>query len=238
VIARVRAVGIDAVGTLIRLREPVGDAYARLARAHGVALPAWRVEDAFHRALRAAPPMVFPGEAAARVPARERGWWSEVVRVTFRAADQTARFPDFETFFDALFAHYAEPAAWQAAPDAAVALAGLAARGRRVAVLSNFDHRLPAILAGLGLDAVERVLLPGELGAAKPDPRFFEAAAARLGVSAAEAVYVGDDPEHDLVAARRAGWRAVDATSLATLGALPARIDALEAGDPAEDPAR
>src|SRR5690606_4443189 len=127
------------------------------------------------------------------------------------AADQMVRFPDFEAFFAALFAHYADAGAWRAAPGAAEGLAGLRAAGRRVAVASNFDHRLPGILAGLGLAAsLDAVLLPAALGAAKPDPRFFAAAARRLGVAPAEALYVGDDPEQDLAAARRAGWRAVD----------------------------
>ena len=44
----------------------------------------------------------------------------------------------------------------------------------------------------------------------------------------AQAVVVGDDPEQDLTAARRAGLRAIDVTSLASLGALPNQIDALE----------
>jgi putative hydrolase of the HAD superfamily len=218
---------LDAAGTLIRPREPVGETYARAARAQGVAIPAWRLEDAFRRALAGAPPMVFPGDADA--PARERAWWRARVREVFRAADQMAPLPDPEACFAALFAHYARPDAWQAEPGAADALAALRAGGRRVAVASNFDHRLPALLAGLGLaGALEAVLLPAELGAAKPDPAFFAAVAARLGVGASAAVYVGDDPAHDVAAARAAGWRAIDATSLATLGALPARLAELE----------
>ncbi|MBS1106479.1 MAG: HAD-hyrolase-like, partial [Deltaproteobacteria bacterium] len=63
---------------------------------------------------------------------------------------------------------------------------------------------------------------------AKPDPRFFRSACARLGVAPAHAVVVGDHPEQDLAAARRAGLRAIDVASLASLGALPERIDALE----------
>jgi putative hydrolase of the HAD superfamily len=152
-----------------------------------------------------------------------------VVRAVFRAADQMERFADFEAFFAALFAHYAEPGAWEAAPGARTALEGLQREGRRVAVASNFDLRLPRLLAGLGLDAtLVAVLLPSTLGAAKPDPAFFEAVAARLAVAPPAAVYVGDDPEHDLAAARRAGWRAIDARALATLAALPDQIRALE----------
>lgn len=225
---RVRAVLLDAAGTLLRPREPVGATYARIAAAHGVELPPWRLDDAFRRVLRAAPPMAFPDAPPERLESLERGWWRERVRATFRAADQTARFGDFEACFAALFAHYAKPEAWAALPGAREGLDALRRAGRRVAVLSNFDRRLPALLDGLAL-RVEAVLLPAELGAAKPDPRCFERACARLGVAPAEAVHVGDDPEQDLAAARRAGLRAIDAASLATLADLPERIAALEA---------
>jgi putative hydrolase of the HAD superfamily len=219
----------DAAGTLLHPREPVGETYARLARARGVGIPAWRLDDAFRRVLAGAPPMVFPGAAPAELPARERAWWRDVVRAVFRAADQMQPFADFEAFFAALFAHYAAPSAWEAAPGAHIALRALRAEGRRLAVASNFDGRLPALLAGLGLDAdLDAVLLPTALGAAKPDPAFFAAVAARLALAPGAAVYVGDDPVQDLDAARRAGWRAIDARALATLAALPDQIRALE----------
>jgi putative hydrolase of the HAD superfamily len=223
----IRLVAFDAAGTLIHLREPVGETYARMARSQGVTLPPWRLEDAFRRVLAAAPPMVFRGPDR---NARERGWWRERVRACFRAADQTTRFPDFEGFFAALFDHYATPHAWEAAPGAAGALEALRAGGRKVAIASNFDHRLPGVLAGLGLGALDAVLLPGELGVAKPDPGFFEAVSERLGVGPKDALYVGNDPVDDLEPARRAGWRAIDVASLATLAELAARIERVEAG--------
>ena len=191
-------------------------------------LPAWRLDDAFRRVLASAPPMVFPGAGPAQVRERERDWWRARVREVFRAADQAVSFADFDRLNDALFSHYADAAAWHLAPDAASVLHELRADGRRVAVASNFDHRLPAILAGLGLAPLDAVLLPADLGAAKPDPAFFAGVAARLSVAPSAAIYVGDDPEQDVAAARRAGWRAIDVATLATLGALPDRIHALE----------
>lgn len=228
-IPRIEAVVFDAAGTLIRPAEPVGETYARVARAHGVAIPAWRLDDAFRRVLAAAPPMVFPGLPPEQVAGRERAWWRDLVRAVFRAADQMQRFGDFEACFAALFAHYAEPAAWRPLPGARAALDALRSEGRRLAVASNFDGRLPRLLAGLGLDeGLEAVLLPSALGAAKPDPAFFAAVAARLAIAPAAAAYVGDDPEQDVAAARRAGFRAIDASALATLAALPGHLHALE----------
>ena len=219
---KLRAVLLDAAGTLIHPRESIGTSYARIAREHGVDVPAWRVDDAFRRVLRGAPPMIADDDAG------ERAWWRAVVRATFRAADQMQRFPDFEACFAALFAHFADASAWRAAPDAHAALRALRASGRRVAVASNFDHRLHAILAGLELRELDLVWLPREARVAKPDPRFFTGACERLGVAPSAAVAVGDDPEQDLAAARSAGLRAIDGASLASRGARPERIDALE----------
>lgn len=52
-------------------------------------------------------------------------------------------------------------------------------------------------------------LAAGPFGAAKPSPAIFHAACAALGVAPAEAVYVGDDLQLDVVAAQNAGLRAV-----------------------------
>lgn len=215
----IRLVLLDAVGTLIRLRESVGATYERIARAHGVAIPAWRLDDAFARVLRGSPAMPATDDAA------ERAWWRAVVRATFRAADQMQRFADFEACFAALFEHYAQAAAWTLAPGAEVAIDALRAQRRRVVVASNFDHRLPAILAALALaDRLDAIWLPRDAGTSKPDPAFFARACDRFGVAPRETVAVGDDPADDLAAATRAGLVAIDVAALASLAELPARV--------------
>ena len=227
----IRAVLLDAAGTLIRTREPVGESYARMARAHGVDLPAWRVEDGFRRVHASAPPMAFPGEPAARVRELEREWWRSRVRETFRATDQTARFRDFDGYFEALFAHFAAPSAWVCMPGASEALGRLRVAGLRLAVASNFDHRLGPILEALDLARFfEIVWGPAQAGAAKPERLFFASLLARLGVDADAAVHVGDDPEEDVVAAKAAGLHAVALAPPATLPDLPERIRALQGG--------
>ena len=218
--APVRAVLFDAAGTLIRTAEPVGQTYARVARAHGVEIPAWRMEDAFQRVHRGAPPMTAD-------PERERDWWRQRVHETVRAADSEARFPDFDAYFSTLFDHYATRAAWEARDGASEALDALRARGLALAVVSNLDGRLAGILDALGI-RVATVVRPADAGAAKPDARIFAYALARLGVDAAEAVFVGDDAERDVAAAVRVGLRAIDVAELATLADLPRRITELE----------
>jgi len=225
----IRAVLFDAAGTLIELRETVGETYARVAREHGVEIPAWRLDDAFGRILRRAPARVFPDAAPEDVDARERDWWRSLVRSTFRAADSTLRFDDFEAFFDALFVYFGDAGVWRCRAGAADALHTLRSRGVLTGVVSNFDRRLPALLAGLGLaPLLDVVVLPSDAAVEKPDPRIFALAVERLGVTAAGCLFVGDSHERDLVGARAAGLRAIDVGSLATLSELPDRLGAVE----------
>ena len=154
------------------------------------------------------------------------------VRETFLAADGTARFRDFDAYFAALWEYFAGGAAWRARLGAHEALAALAASGRRLALLSNFDQRLGPILRELGLhDFFECIVLPGDCGAAKPDRAIFDFCLARLDLPAQRCVYVGDHARLDVEASKEAGLAAIDVAGLATLADLPARIEALERGD-------
>lgn len=105
---------------------------------------------------------------------------------------------------------------WQreipADPEALPLLRALHERGMRCGVLTNFDYpshvRRLLELEGFApyLDAV---VISGEVGLKKPDPRIFALALERLGVSADETVFVGDHPDQDMRGAVDAGLRAV-----------------------------
>src|SRR5205807_1475626 len=79
-----------------------------------------------------------------------------------------------------------------------------------LAVVSNFDGRLPRVLASLGLrPLVDLVVHSTAAAAAKPDPAIFRAALSALGVAPSAALHAGDGPVADVEGARRAGLRAV-----------------------------
>ena len=217
----IRAVLFDAVGTLIHLREPVADTYARCAREHGIELKTSALPDGFAKAMRAMPPMAFPSLHAGAVIAAEREWWRTVVRATFTAAGATAREDQFAACFDHLFNHFAGGDAWRCADGAVELLRRLRQRGLRTGMVSNFDHRLPGVLDALHLtNLFDIVVLPAAVGAAKPDPRIFHRALEHLGVAANAAVYVGDDAEDDVAGAEHAGLRAIDVRTVRDLRSL------------------
>lgn len=81
---------------------------------------------------------------------------------------------------------------------------------RRVAlgVISNFYGNLDRILAEAGIGELLTVTVDSQrVGVSKPDPAIFALALRQLGCAAAEALYVGDSFDKDIVGARGAGWR-------------------------------
>lgn len=97
-------------------------------------------------------------------------------------------------------------------PGARELLHGLKARGLRLALLTNaYDG--PAqrrrVRACFPEEPFEVIVVAGEVGALKPDPRPFQAMLEALGARASQGLYVGDSPEHDVAGARGVGLRAV-----------------------------
>ena len=89
------------------------------------------------------------------------------------------------------------------------AIAGLRARGYRVAVVGNQPTRRHAELRAIGIEP-DVMAMSEELGASKPDRAFFERTLDLLGrPHAADVAYVGDRLDNDVLAAASAGMRPV-----------------------------
>jgi putative hydrolase of the HAD superfamily len=79
-------------------------------------------------------------------------------------------------------------------PDAVPLLQALRERFK-VGLITNWEHgpTIPRLVNRLGIRGLlDDVVVSDDVGVAKPDPRIFEGALARLGVPASDAVYVGD----------------------------------------------
>lgn len=198
----------DAAGTLFHTREPAGLSYAKIAQRFGACTDERRVIDSFRRAFAAAPGLAFgPGHDAERLRELEREWWRRLVRATF---ESLADFPDFDAYFDALFAFFADPANWTSDPDAPMLLAALRESGLELGVISNFDYRIYGILDRLRLTRYfDTITISSEAGYAKPAPEIFRIALERHELSSAEALHVGDTEALDIAGAHAAGIAAI-----------------------------
>ena len=119
-------------------------------------------------------------------------------------------------------------AAWRAAlglrADRLALLARLRARGHAIAVASNFAREwLPAVQARTPPGLVDRWIVSGEVGAAKPDPRFWAALLRHVPAGS----LVVDDQRGNCEAAARARLRALWIPSDAE---FTARLEAALAG--------
>lgn len=203
----IAAVSLDAAGTLIRVAEPVGQTYARLAARHGITVEPAAVGRGFRIAYTIMPPLAFPGLSDEALVAAERDWWRQLVRHAFGVAASAA---GFDAFFEEVFAYYAHAGAWRAYPEVQALLEALEERHLPVVVTSNFDTRLHGVLEGLGLRGqLAAVLCSSTCGAAKPEARIFTQAARAAGVAPARLLHAGDDPRADYEGARAAGLHAL-----------------------------
>jgi putative hydrolase of the HAD superfamily len=108
--------------------------------------------------------------------------------------------------------------------DVAPVLEGLQRRGLMVGVISNSHRSLDAFCEHFALGTIVSVSVSSaEHGYMKPHRSIFDAALERAGVTASDALMVGDSLKHDVEGARNAGWRAV---LLRRSGETPANLPA------------
>jgi HAD superfamily hydrolase (TIGR01662 family) len=100
------------------------------------------------------------------------------------------------------------------------ALEALAAEGYMLGCVTNTladEAGIRRMLRKFDAEALMgSVVVSTEMGYRKPHPSLFDAALSELGVSASEAVFVGDSPWHDIAGAQAVGMLAVQTTQYAT----------------------
>lgn len=191
----VEAVTIDAFGTLVALRDPV-PALQRALAERRVARDADAVREAFGAEVEFYVARSHEGRDEATLALLRR----DCAAVFLEAAGAELDAGEFApAFLDSL--------EFEPIDGAVDACCALAARGLRLAVVSDWDVGLHEHLDALGIAAlVDAVVTSAEAGAPKPAPDVFELALARLDVPPERAVHVGDS-DADEEGARAVGMR-------------------------------
>ena len=202
------AVTIDAFGTLVGLREPL-DALDEALRARGVRRAREEIAAAFAEEGRYYRDRSYEGADDASLALLRRDCAAVFLAALGVDLDPAEFAPAYVATLE-----------FEPMPGAAEAVAELERLGLRLAVVSNWDVALPDHLEELGLARYfATVVTSAEAGAPKPDPRIFELALERLGVSPSRALHIGDS-EADEVGAHAAGM----AFAPAPLADLPASL--------------
>lgn len=226
--SRIKVVFFDAAGTLFHVKGSVGDIYLRHAEKYGVSnSPEIRdkVNAAFARAMKDAPPAIFAQRDPAELKRCERLWWFDLVHTVFY---RVGMFEGFDDFFEEVFLAFDGAQHWNIYPETVEVLHGLKGQGYELGIISNFDTRIFNVLRGLGLkDLFDTVTISSLAQAAKPATKIFHLALDEHVVDPHEAVHVGDSLTEDLKGATDSGlegvWVDRDSEGKQTLQALNIR---------------
>jgi len=202
------AVTFDAGGTMIYCDPSPGEIYAHHLSRMGRSVEADEVGPVFRDAWAEMQRRTVPGlDRYNSAPGGELAWWGEFVREVLRRLDHDA---PWEPLLEDLYAAFCETSVWKVFPETVNTLETLAARGVRLAVISNWDRRLPDILRSLDIfEIFETVTVSSIEGIEKPSSEIFHRTLARIGISEAETVHVGDSPLEDYSGAENAGLTSV-----------------------------
>jgi putative hydrolase of the HAD superfamily len=193
---RIRAVLLDAMGTLLTFEPPAPHLRTALRERLGAEVS----EDAARAAIAA--------EIAYYRAHLHEGRDEAGLAALRRASAEVMRGPlglehaDGELLTAALL----DALRFHAFPEVPGALRTFRAAGARLVVVSNWDVSLHERLDETGLaPLLDGAVASAELGAAKPDPAIFARGLEIAGVQPAQALHVGDSPREDAEGALAAG---------------------------------
>jgi putative hydrolase of the HAD superfamily len=193
----VRAVCFDAADTLFTERIGRAALYCEVFEQFGTSVDAVSMATWMGLAHQALP------ERVDDEPRYSDAWFRAFVREILRHAGQ---FRDPEPLRAALSDAFSRSENYLVYGDTFATLDDLTVAGFRLALVSNWSHRLPRLLEQLGLAHYFEVLaVSAVVGIDKPSAGLFHHALDRLGLTPGEALHVGNDPHLDGQAAQDAG---------------------------------
>jgi putative hydrolase of the HAD superfamily len=199
----IKAVFFDFFNTLVYFDPPREKHYADTAAEFGI--------------------VISPAAVAAALPEADAWWRSENFRSTIKEREQAAKFDAYRGYGlrilrDAETAVAPEQALQILAKafsvgfnfknydDSLPALKALKGKDIQMGVISNIGESIDSYLDKAGFtDYFTYKVTSFEAGFDKPQPQIFQLALKRAGATAAEALFVGDQYDLDVVGARSAG---------------------------------
>ena len=137
---------------------------------------------------------------------RSRVFWLDVYGRMLRALE----LPSRDGLRDVLYREFTDLANYAMFDDVPPTLDALERAGVTIGIVSNFEAWLEDLLLRLGVrDRFPIRVISGVEGIEKPDPEIYRLALERAEVAAAEAAFVGDNPEFDVEPAAALGMTPV-----------------------------
>ena len=208
----IEIVFFDAGDTLLRPHPSFGELFSSVARDNGVDVS---VDDVHRVQSKLAPhlidlvedadgnPLAYEGSSLSEEKSRE--YWTHLYRRLLKELGIVN-----EDLAVELCRVFSSSASYKLFDDVLPTLDSLDASGYRLGLISNFESWLEEMLIELEVGHhFKPSIISGVEGVEKPDPRIYELALERAGVSPENAVHVGDSPAMDMEPAASAGIRGI-----------------------------
>jgi putative hydrolase of the HAD superfamily len=232
---RYRAVFFDAGGTLIDPHPTFTELLATTLTEEGHPVDAQQVVDGLPAVTDVFLQAAKDRELWTTSDERSRRFWGRFYRLLLGGLGIPEG--EIDRLAQRLYGVFTDPSNYHLIPDAPAVLDKLRDAGAVLGLVSNFEAWLERLLEHLDVARYFPVrVISGIEGVEKPDPAIFRIALERAGVTAAESVYVGDNPVFDALPAEEAGMAAVivdrwnrypeyEGTRIASLDELPAVLE-------------
>lgn len=230
----VRAVLFDAGETLVHPAPSFPELFVRVLADDGHERTAEDVREASAAVFLRFSEAARDRELWTTSPERSAAFWRDV----YERMLESLSLPAQDGLRDTLYATFTDLGNYALFDDVVPTLDALPP-SLTLGIVSNFEAWLEELLGALGVRERFPVrAISGIEGVEKPEPEIFLRALARAGVEPGEAVYVGDNPEFDVVPAAALGMTPVlidrrerfpdhDGLRIADLRELPAVVGAL-----------
>lgn len=204
-----RAVFFDAGDTLLAPHPSFSELFVMMMAEEGHILEVKQAEKALEEGLNVAYRALQESDRPAWSTSREDSmwYWGTVYQTALARLGISERVKELSEFIYTRFTRYE---AYRLFPDALPALEKLKQAGLHVGLISNFEEWLEGMLIEWEIAHLfDSLLISGKEGIEKPDAKIFEAALRRAAVRPDEAIYVGDNPQIDVVGASAVGMEPV-----------------------------
>ena len=204
----ITTITFDAGNTLLFCDPTPAEIYSNVLSRHGRAVTPDEVEPVFTGAWAELQARTPPGiDRYGSQPGGEKQWWGAFLREVLARLGHDA---EWQPLLDELYDAFSKPEVWKVYPETHTTLQAIRDRGLEMAVISNWDRRLPEILDGLELtDWFQTITVSAIEGIEKPAAGIFRRTLERLGVRPEETLHVGDSPLEDYEGSRAVGMASV-----------------------------
>ncbi len=214
----IRAISLDAMGTLIELRGNPAVIYFEVLGGLGHDVEKisrlLKEEGVFRRYWKEAEKRLPPGFLEERVDRfyhlKESpfAFWGLLFQVMFE--DLQLEKKDLIPAVEAAYRKFTDPSLWVVEPTFRDLVSLSRERHIKLFVTSNWDFRLPGILKKLGIDTCfEKIITSALVGFEKPSAKIFQYLISAAQCNPEQILHVGDRLDDDFNGAQAAGLKAV-----------------------------